>query len=182
MMSARLTRNASRLVADGIRHRLKWLCLFAPACLLILDGCEEEREPPVTISVKLFPARLVEDPTAEPEAGWRLVEYGGSVRAGAGTYLVAPEPIMTEWNISAFKTAFQPDGSAAVTARLNAYGRRKVSEFTGDPANLKKHLATEIDGRWADIRPLLRKISDRVTLYGFTPEEAERLERYLATR
>ena len=64
----------------------------------------------------------------------------------------------------------------------HAYARRKVSEFTGNPANLKRHLATEIDGRLADVSPLLDKISDRVTLYGFTPEEAERLERYLATR
>ena len=40
---------------------------------------------------------------------------------------------------------------------------------------------TRIDERWADIRPLLDKISDRVTLYGFTPEEAERLLTGLAT-
>ena len=114
-----LTRNASRSVTMEIRQRLKWLCLFASASLIL--ACEEEqREPPVTISVKLFPARLVEDPTAEPEAGWRTMKYGGGVRAGAGTYLVAPEPIMTEWNISAFKTASQPDGSAAVTSYTGA--------------------------------------------------------------
>ena len=35
MCALLLTRSAARRVAVGIRHRLKWLCLFASACLIL---------------------------------------------------------------------------------------------------------------------------------------------------
>ena len=152
------------------------------ACLLFgLTACGEE-DVAATISVKVFPARLAEDPLAEPQAGWRRLEYSGGVRAGAGTYLVAEKPLLTEWNLVAVKIASQPDGSAAVTGRLNAYAKREVSEVTADAENRRGHLAVQIDGRWADVSPLLRRITDRITIYGFTTEEAQRLDRYLTAR
>ena len=95
---------------------------------------------------------------------------------------MAVKPLLTEWNLTAIKIASQSDGSAAITARLNAYAKREVSEFTADAEKERRHLAVQIDGRWADVSPLLRKVSDRITIYGFTAEEAKRLESYLATR
>ena len=44
------------------------------------------------------------------------------------------------------------------------------------------YLAVQIDGRWADISPLLSSITGRTMICGFTAEEAERFERHLATR
>jgi hypothetical protein len=40
----------------------------------------------------------------------------------------------------------------------------------------------QIDGRWVYVSPLLGRITDRITIYGFTAEEVERFERHLATR
>jgi len=40
----------------------------------------------------------------------------------------------------------------------------------------------QIDSRWADVSPLLSRITDRITICGFTAEEAERFDRHLATR
>ncbi len=173
-------RTNSRDLRRGRAPIRRTVCLWA--CLLFaLTACGEE-EAPATISVKVFPARLAEEPSAAPQAGWRLVEYSGGVRAGAGSYLAAEKPLMTEWNLVAVKIASQPDGSAAVTGRLNAYAKRELSEFTADAETRRGYLAVQIDGRWADVSPLLRRITDRITIYGFTTAEAERLERYLTAR
>ena len=110
------------------------------------------------------------------------MKFAGGPHGRAGVYHLAPEPIITDWNILTFKAAALPDGSMAVVARLNAYGENKMKTFSGDPDNLKKPLAVNIDGRWADVFTLLSKVKDRITIYGFSPEEIERLKKHLATR
>ena len=152
------------------------LLLFA----LLALGCGEHPAAS-TIAIEVYPAVMSPDPELEPAAGWSSITYTGGPRARAGVYHVASEPILTGWNILTFRKAAQPDGMAIV-ARLNAAGTMKMAEFSGDPANIKKPLAVKIDGRWADVFALLTEVSNRITLYGFTPEEAERLERHLATR
>ena len=154
-------------------------CVVLSGTLLAL-GCGQQPAPD-TISIKLFPAALASDPLSAPPAGWSSIQYPGGPRARAGVYHVASEPIITGWNILTFRKAAQPDGMAVV-AKLNAAGTMKMSRFSGDPANMKKPLAVNVDGRWADVFTMLTEISDGITLYGFTPEEADRLERYLATR
>jgi hypothetical protein len=155
--------------------------LFALTTLATLTACGEE-EAAATISVKVFPARLAEKPLEQPAAGWRRVDYGGGARSGASTYLIAEKPLLTEWNLSAIKVATLTDGNAAVTGRLKPYAKREVSEFTANAETQRGYLAVQIDGRWADVSPLLTRITDRITIYGFTAEEAQRLERHLATR
>jgi hypothetical protein len=54
--------------------------------------------------------------------------------------------------------------------------------IVADEANLKRPLAVNDDGRWADFSPLLRPPRDRMSLYGFTAEKTERLERWLQIR
>ncbi len=149
--------------------------------LLFALGCGQQPAA-TTISIKVFPATLAPDPLAEPATGWTRIEFAGGLRGRAGVYHLAPEPIITDWNILTFKGASQPDGSMAVVARLNAYGENKMKVFSGDPANMKKPLAVNVDGRWADVYTLLEKVRDRMTLYGFTPEEIERLKEHFATR
>ena len=149
--------------------------------LLFALGCGQQPAA-TTISIKVFPAALAQDPLAEPAPGWTRIEFAGGRRGRAGVYHVAPEPIITDWNILTFKGASQPDGSMAIVARLNAYGENKMKTFSGNPANLKKPLAVNVDGRWADVYTLLAKVTDRITIYGFTPEEIERLKKQVETR
>jgi len=89
---------------------------------------------------------------------------------------------MTEWNILTFREAHQADGRVAVVALLNEYAKRKLGPFSTDSLNVKKPLALQIDGRWADVSPLLATITDKITLYGFTVEEAAKLQQSLKTR
>ena len=144
-----------------------------------LLGCSDNAP---TISVKLFPARLDEGNSSDPPSGWRRVDYAGGERAGKGIYLVAEKPIITEWNLKAFKTASQSNGKLVVTALLNAYGNDKISKHTSKVKDMRQHFALSIDGHWTDFSPILDEISDRITLFGFTPEEASRLDNYLNTR
>ena len=137
---------------------------------------------PATISVQLFAAELVEDPASPPPQGWRRFEHEGGTRGGRGIYQVAQEPLLTEWNFIALKTASQPDGSVAVTARLNAYGKKQMARHTADLEGGRRHLALSIDGAWVEVMPLLSRVTDRITLFGFAPEEAAQLERYMKTR
>ena len=148
-----------------------------PICFLL--GCSDNAP---TISVKLFPARLDEGNSSDPPSGWRRVDYAGGERAGKGIYLVAEKPIITEWNLKAFKATSQSNGKLVVTALLNAYGNDKISKHTGKVKDMRQHFALSIDGRWTDFSPILDEISDRITLFGFTPEEVTRLEDYLNTR
>ena len=145
--------------------------------LLALISCGDD---PITIA--LCPARLASAPATSPPAGWSLVEYGGDALTVAGTYYVRDKPLLTEWSIIALKIASQPEGNKAAVVRLNEYAIRNLKKFSSTPANLKKPLALQINGRWASFTPLLEVTSDRMTLRGFTPKEAEQLERYLATK
>jgi hypothetical protein len=149
--------------------------------LLFALGCGQQPAA-TTISIKVFPAVMAQDPLSEPATGWTRMEFAGGPHGRAGVYHLAPEPIITDWNILTFRAAAVPDGSMAVVARLNAYGENKMKTFSGDPDNLKKPLAVNIDGRWADVFTLLSKVEDRITIYGFSPEETERLKKHLATR
>ena len=154
---------------------------FISCCCLaiLLSSCDQDED--TGISVNLF--RAIEAGTeTEPPGGFRVISFKGGPRAAAGPYFVAEEPIMTEWNILTFRQATQSDGSVAVVALLNEYARRKLGEFSADSANIKKPLALQIDERWADISPLLSTITDKITLYGFTKEEAAQLQRSLETR
>ncbi len=151
---------------------------FAPLAiaLIFLSACELE-----PISIEVFPAALAQqqDPVS---SGWRLVEFGGSVRSPSGTYLVSPDRLLSDWNITAFRASPQPDGSIAVNARLNAYARQKMASFTADAANLKQPVAININGRWADFLPILGPVGDRMTLYGLTDDEAQSLQHQIETR
>ena len=153
-------------------------CALALAALL-LSACGDDGG---DISVQLFPARVAEDPRAAPPEGWLRVQFSADGRRGAITYHIGPDTLLTEWNILAFKAAEQTDGSTAVVARLNEYGKRRLGKFSGDPANLKKPLALCVSGRWASFTPLLDQTTDRIILYGFTPEEAQRLSAYVQSR
>jgi len=150
-------------------------CIPFALLALILSACEEKPGP---ISIQVFPAVLFADARGEA-AVWDSVTFAGSERSPKGAYRVAPEPLFTEWNIIAFRTAAQPGGKLAVAARLNAYAARKLQEFSRNPDNLKKPLAVKINDRWADFMPLLSWIEDRIILYGFTAEEAEQLQQYI---
>lgn len=161
---------------NDIRTRLvATLCVGA----MFLSACGGGND---TIDLRLYPARLDTDTTAAAPEGWRRVEFAGSQRSRGATYLVASEPLLSGWNITAFRAAEEADGSRAVTLRLNAAGQQKMRTFAADEAHLKQPLALQIDSRWADFSPLLRAPGDRMTLYGFTAEEAQRLEGWLETR
>lgn len=134
------------------------------------------------ISVQVFAARYDERPGEPPPSGWQRVEFAGSQRTPPGLFLVSAQPVLTDWNIIAFRAAEEPDGSRAISLRLNAAGQKKIADFATDEASLKLPLAVQVDGRWADFSPLLSRPRDRMTLYGLTAGEAERLERHLAKR
>jgi len=151
--------------------------IFLGFLLLALISCGDD-----SITIALCPAEMAPDPASTPPSGWTLVEYGGDAHTAAGSYYVRDEALLTEWNIIALKVASQPEGSKAAVVRLNEYAIRKMKKFSSDPANIKKPLALSINGRWASFTPLLEASSDRMTLRGFTPEEAEQLERYIKTK
>ena len=139
---------------------------------VVLVGCGDQ-----PMSVKLCPAARAA-PEAEPEAGWVRVEFSGNPRSAAGIYHVRQTPVLTEWNILEFRDA----GEEAIAVRLNAYGVKRMKEFSGDPANLKKPLGININGRWAHFMPLLAETGDRMLLYGFTREEKAQLADYIKNR
>ena len=144
-----------------------------------LYGCAEE----APFSIQVMPAVLVKDLQQPPAGGWTRVEFAGSPQTGPGFYDVAPDTLLTEWNIIAYKTANNTDGTNSVIIRLNAYSQQKMEKFSNTEAdNLKKPLAVRIDGRWADFIPLLDRVTDRITLGGFTPRDITRLEAYIAAK
>jgi len=154
-------------------------CLVLIALAAALSACGKEAGE--SISIQVFPAVLAAD-AGNAAAAWDSVAFSGTRRAPAGTYLVADQPLFTEWNIIAFKPASQADGTMAVTVRFNAYAARRMREFSADPANLKKPLAVRIDDRWADFMPLLGPADDRMTLYGFTRDEVDQLQHHIDSR
>ena len=155
--------------------------LLVICCALILTLSCEMEDGKAPISVKLFQAVHAADAVKVPE-GFREVFFPGGPHAAGGQYFIATEPLMTEWNILTFREASVTDGSVAVVVRLNEYAIRKLGKFSSDEANIKKPLALQIDGRWADVSPLLSRITDKITLYGFTLDEAERLQQSLKER
>lgn len=142
---------------------------------LALTSCGDEE-----LTLKVCPA-VPAAADAEPPAGWIAVEFAGSRHAAAGTYHVRRKPLFTEWNLMAAK-ATQSGDNAQVTVRFNEYAKRLLDNFSSEAANLKKPLALNLDGRWVSFTPLLRPPDDRLTLYGFSPAEAERVERFVASK
>lgn len=147
--------------------------------LLSLAACGEKTQP---LSVQVFPARLAGDARGPEYAAWDTVQFAGGTRSKATTYLVAPEPLFTEWNITACKDAASADSTRIVVARLNAYASRTMQRFSEDSARLKQPLALKVGDRWVSFLPLLRPFEDRISLYGFTREEAGQLQRDIETR
>ena len=143
-------------------------------------ACSEKPLPPLAIQV--IPARLARDARGPQYADWDTVRFSGGTRTKAATYLVAPEPLFTEWNIIAFKTASQNDSSYVIAARLNAYAKRKMQDFSADPSRLKDPLGLKIGDRWVNFLPLLSPFRDRIQLYGFTAAEVELLQHDLDNR
>lgn len=160
------------------------LSLLAGCLLLVsLAACgEQEAAEADSIDVQVFPARLDERPDEPAPAGWRRGKFGGSQRAGDGTFIVAEKSLLTGWSLTAFRADEEPDGGRSIHLRLNAAGKKRIAEFVADEANLKRPLAVNDDGRWADFSPLLRPPRARMSLYGFTAEKTERLERWLQIR
>ena len=156
---------------------MKQLIVLA-LCSVCLAACSDA---PDAITVQVCPAvfAAAADTAA---AAWDTMVFKGNERAVAGTYLVCREPLFTEWNIVALHAGPQPDGTQAVTARLNAYAEQRLGAFTSKPQNQKRPLAVRINGRWADFVPVLGPITDRITLYGFTAPEAAALRQYVDTR
>ena len=156
---------------------MNWKTILASLALaLTVAGCDQE-----PISLEVFPARLA-SPQEGPPAEWRRVEFEGSVRSPGGIYLVATDRLFSDWNITAFRPSPQSDGSVAINIRLNEYARRKIAAFSADPANLKKPVAVNVNGRWTDFVPILGPVGERFTLFGLTESEVEDLQHQLDTR
>ena len=156
---------------------MKSLLLLTTAVLGLI-ACGRQ---PEAISIQVFPAVLAADASATA-ATWDTLRFPGNQRSVAGTYLVRPEPLFTEWNILAFRTAQQPDGSLAIATRLNERGAARLSAFTSRAENLKHPLVVKIGDRWADLIPVLAPMNKRITLYGFTDTEAATLRHYVDNR
>ncbi len=142
-------------------------------------ACSEKPQP---LSIQVLPARLASDARGPQYVDWDTVRFSGGTRTKAATYMVAPEPLFTEWNIIAFKAASQNDSSYVITARLNAHAKRKMQDFSAEPTRLKDPLGLKIGDRWVNFLPLLSPFRDRIQLYGFSSEEVELLQHDLANR
>lgn len=154
--------------------------LYGLALLLLFAACADEKPQP--LSVQVVPARLLGDARGPEYASWDTVEFVDTNRNSTATYLVAPEPLLTEWNIIACKIADSGNGTQIIAARLNAYGSQKMQKFGESPANLKQPLGLKIGERWANFSPLLNQVQDRIQLRGFTAAEAEQLQHDIANR
>jgi hypothetical protein len=160
------------------RFILRPLALFSPPTLTLLLTLLAACGPEAPISIQVFPVVLAAD-TGPEAAQWEKIEFAGGTRAPAGTYYVMPDTLMTEWNILTFKAAGQQEEDLAVAVRLNAYASRRFASFAADPANAKQPLALRINGRWADISPLLAPPGDRLLLYNFTRADVDKLQAYI---
>ena len=130
--------------------------------------------------MQLFPARLAADARGPAYADWDTVQFAGDGQPM--TYVIAPEPLLTDWNIIAFKAADQPDGSKVIAARLNAYSSKKMQAFSAEPGQLKQPLGLKVGERWVSFLPLLSPVQDRIQLRGFSAAEATRLQRDIEVR
>ena len=151
--------------------------LLAVLALALISGCGDDSP----LSLKLVPAHLASTDAQAP-AGWTETSFGGNNRAAAGTYHIAPEPLLTEWNIIAAKSNAAENNTHTVAVRLNAYAVRQLEKFCADPANLKAPLVLLLDGQAVDVFPLLRPPGDRLLLYGFSTRQTQRLEEYLKNK
>lgn len=156
--------------------------LYLIVCVGLLVGACAEQEK-ATISIQLYEAQLAADARGPQYAGWDTVTFSSSSQTTPVVYLVAPEPLLTEWNITAFKAGLQPaDSTQIVTARINAYAERKMQEFCAQAPNLKKPLGLKVGQRWLNFLPLLSPVTDRITLRGFQNDEVDQLQHYLDSR
>lgn len=160
---------------------IRWigLAVLSVALFSCQDGPQRET---VSFDLQVFPAQLDADTTAAVSQGQSRVRFAGSHRSHAGVYLVSDQPLLTGWNITAVRVAEEPDGSRAISFRLNAAARKRLAEYAADEANLKIPLGVRVDERWADFSPMLRAPTDRFTLFGLTAEEATRLEAWMKVR
>jgi hypothetical protein len=71
-------------------------CVAACLVLVVLSACGGSEEAG-DIDVQVFPARLDNNPDDPVETGWRRVEFSGSGRTRAGTFLVTENSILTGW-------------------------------------------------------------------------------------
>lgn len=150
------------------------------ALLMLCAACSEKTEK-ASISIQLFEAQLAADAKGAYYAGWDTVSFAPSGAPIA--YVVSPEPLLTEWNMSAFNASQpQQDDTRLITARLNAYAERKMRSFCEVEANLKRPLGLKVGERWVSFLPLLSPVSDRITLRGFTSAEVDLLQRYMDER
>ena len=152
---------------------------FVALLAVVGGGCAPQDE---GIELQLFTATYDTAPEAPPPEGWQRVSFEGNLRSRPVAVLVSDEPLLTGWNIVALRVAEETDGSRAISIRLNAYGQQKMKAYGADEARLKAPLALRIDERWADVSPLLSTATDRMTLYGLTAKEAERLEQWIEVR
>lgn len=95
--------------------------IYGLILLLLFAACSDEPQP---LSLQVFPARLAADARGAEYAAWDTVEFAGRANGQAIAYVVAPEPLITEWNIIACKVADQGSGLKIIAARLNAYAAR----------------------------------------------------------
>ncbi len=159
---------------------MKLSCGIILSLLTLFAGCSEKPEK-ASISVQLFEAQLAADAKGDYYAGWDTVSF--ALSGAAIAYVVSPEPLLTEWNMAAFKASQpQQDDTRLVTARLNAYAERKMRSFCEVEANLKRPLGLRVDERWVSFLPLLSPVSDRITLRGLTSAEVDLLQRYMDER
>lgn len=153
--------------------------IYGLILLLLFAACSDEPQP---LSLQVFPARLAADARGAEYAAWDTVEFAGRANGQAIAYVVAPEPLITEWNIIACKVADQGSGLKIIAARLNAYASQKMQKFSADPARLKQPLGLKVGARWVSFTPLLNQVQDRIQLRGLTAAEAEKLQRDIETR
>jgi hypothetical protein len=164
---------------DRGKTAMKRLCLLSAVVLAM--ACSEKEKP--AISVQLFEAQLAADARGPYYAGWDTVSFSSSAQDAPVVYLVAPEPLLTEWNITAFKAGLeQLDKTQVVTVRINAYAERKMRDFCAQPANLKRPLGLKVGERWLNFLPLLNPVTDRIALRGFQAAEIDQLQRYIDNR
>jgi len=158
--------------------------LYIVLVAFLASACTEEKaEEKTTVSIQLYEAQLAADARGPQYAGWDTVSFIPPSQTAPILYVIAPEPLLTEWNITAFKAGLQQtDSTQIVTARINAYAERKMQEFCAQAPNLKKPMGLKVGQRWLNFLPLLNPVGDRIALRGFQSGEVDQLQRYLDSR
>ena len=116
------------------------------------------------------------------KTNWDTVSFDLN-NGGTKRYVISTEPLLTAWNFVAINVGkVKEDKTYFVTVRLNAYGEKKMIEFSSNPNNLKAPLGLQVNNRWINFNPLLNPVSDRITLHGFTKSDIATLQNYLDNR